>query len=64
MKAIILATGPSMSQAVADSARGFGTVIAVSDAYRLAPWADCLVSADTAWWKHHNPDFAGPKFSQ
>ncbi len=60
---IILATGPSMSTGVADSVRGFGKVIAVSDAYRLAPWADVLVSADSAWWYHHKPEFEGRKFS-
>lgn len=60
----ILATGPSMSQAVADSVRGLN-VIAVSDAYRLAPWALAMVSQDRAWWKA-NPaalKFAGRKFS-
>lgn len=45
----ILATGPSMSQAVADSVRGC-KVVAVSDAYRLAPWADVLCSTDAGWW--------------
>ena len=59
----ILATGPSMSQAVADCVRGRCQVIAVSDAYRLAPWADVLVSSDSAWWRHHNPEFAGRKLS-
>lgn len=59
----ILATGPSMSQAVADSVRGRCTVIAVSDAYRLAPWADVLVSSDRAWWRIHDPEFAGRKVS-
>lgn len=60
---IVLATGPSMSQAVADSVRGRGKVIAVSDAYRLAPWADALASTDAAWWRHHKPEFAGRRFS-
>lgn len=61
----ILATGASMSQAVADSVRGRCSVVAVSDAYRLAEWADALVSQDRAWW-NHNPvamQFAGRKFS-
>lgn len=59
----VLATGPSMSQEVADSVRGLPTV-AVSNAYELAPWADVLVSSDRSWWTH-NPsakDFAGEKF--
>lgn len=59
----VLATGPSMSQSVADSVRGRCKAIAVSDAYRLAPWADVLVSSDRGWWRHHKPEFAGLKFS-
>jgi hypothetical protein len=51
-----------MSQSVADRVRGLCGVIAVSDVYRLAPWADALVSQDGAWWKHHTPEFAGRKF--
>jgi hypothetical protein len=59
----ILATGPSMSQAVADSVRGRCSVVAVSDAYKLAPWADALVSSDLKWWRHHQPDFPGAKYA-
>ncbi len=59
----VLATGPSLTQAQADAVRGRFGVIAVSDAYRLAPWADALVSTDSAWWRHHKPRFAGRRFS-
>lgn len=59
--AFVLATGPSMSQEVADSVRGRGLVVAVSDAYKLAPWADMLVSTDLGWWIHHQPAFSGRK---
>lgn len=59
----VLATGPSMSQAVADAVRGKCRVIAVSDAYLLAPWADALVSADAAWWREKKPDFKGPRYT-
>lgn len=61
----VLATGPSMSQAVADSVRGRCRAVVVSDAWRLAPWADALVSGDAAWWRAH-PDaltFAGRRFA-
>lgn len=54
-----------MSQALADSVRGRCKVIAVSDAYQLAPWADAMASQDVAWWKAH-PEahkFKGRKFS-
>lgn len=63
--AIIIATGPSMSQAIADYAIGKGLVIVVSDAYKLAPKADALVSSDAAWWAA-NPEalaFEGEKYS-
>lgn len=59
----VLASGPSMSQKVADSVRGLPTVV-VSNCHELAPWADVLVSSDRQWWTH-NPsakDFAGEKF--
>lgn len=62
----ILATGPSMSQAVADAVRAAGVhAVAVSDAFRLAPWADALVSQDRAWWAHHQDalQFDGMKFA-
>lgn len=60
----VLATGPSMSQAVADSLRGRCEVVAVSDSYKLAPWADALVSSDRAWWDAHPEalEFEGSKF--
>lgn len=60
----VLATGPSMSQQLADSLRGRCKVVAVSDAYRLAPWADALVSTDYAWWRVHSRAllFPGRKF--
>lgn len=59
----ILATGPSMSQAVADSVRHL-RVVAVSDAFVFAPWAEALASQDLAWWKARPlaSDFRGRKF--
>jgi hypothetical protein len=53
-----------MSQEVADRVRGLH-VVAVSDAFRLAPWADAMCSSDAKWWAH-NPaakEFAGLKFT-
>lgn len=60
----ILCTGPSMSQAVADSVRHL-RVIAVNSSYTLAPWAEALAANDSRWWTQ-NPaalKFAGRKFS-
>ena len=38
-------------------------MIAVNDAYRLAPWADMLYGCDEKWWAWHDgaPGFAGIK---
>lgn len=44
--------------------KGFN-VVAVSDAFRLAHWADAMCSTDGDWWRE-NPDhknFQGLKFS-
>lgn len=53
-----------MTQAQADAVRDL-RVIAVSDAYQLAPWADAMASQDVAWWRAHPEakQFAGRKFS-
>lgn len=58
----ILASGPSMSQRVADSVRGLN-VIAVSNTYELAPWANVLVSNDRRWWVNYPKamEFEGEK---
>lgn len=60
----VLATGPSMNQAIADFVRGKCSVVAVSDAYEFAPWADALVSHDVGWWREHPEakQFKGRKF--
>lgn len=50
----ILASGPSMSQAVADRVRHLPRV-AVNTTYRLAPDADIIYASDGAWWKQ-NPE--------
>lgn len=49
MTHVVLASGQSVSQAVADRVRHLPTV-AVSDGFRLAPWAVALVAADRGWW--------------
>ncbi len=61
---VILGTGPSMSQEIADQVKGRAKVIAVSDAYKIAPWADALVSHDSSWWAYHKDAhaFKGLKF--
>lgn len=67
---IVAASGPSLTQVVADRCRaayeaGTHSVAAVNDAYRLLPFADVLYACDQAWWKIHKgcPDFKGQKWS-
>lgn len=62
---VCLGTGPSLTQADVDLCRGRAHVIAVNDAYTLAPWADVLYAADYKWWRAHDgvPQFQGRKFS-
>lgn len=60
----LLAPGPSMSQALADSVRGCRVGV-ITSAYPLAPWADFLAGTDAGWWLR-TPDakkFAGDKYS-
>lgn len=59
----VLATGPSLTQAAADSVRHLRRV-AVSDAYLLAPDAEALVANDAAWWREHPEakSFQGDKY--
>ncbi len=50
---VCLATGPSLTQADVDFCRGKAGVIAVKNAYDLAPWADVVYGAGvdrTGWW--------------
>lgn len=58
MDFVVLATGQSVTADQVDFVRdmhasGKCGAIAVSDMYKLAPWADALVSNDCNWWRHH-----------
>lgn len=50
---VILGGGPSLTQAQVDFVRGKARVIAINNAYLLAPWADVLYAPDGRWWKRH-----------
>lgn len=59
----ILASGPSMSQEVADAVHAAGVpAIAVNTTFRLAPWAWMVYAADAEWWEHptHRDVFEHP----
>ncbi len=62
----VLAPGPSLTgeDALACQAAADG-VVAVSDAWSLAAWADVLYAADSDWWRYHDgvPGFPGLKLS-
>ncbi len=62
---VILATGPSLTQADVDFCRGKARVIAVNNAYTVAPWADALYGTDAQWWGWHKgvPSYTGPKWA-
>ena len=60
----VLCTGPSLSPAVVDRVRHL-PLVAVNNAYELAPFAVALAANDVKWWAR-NPDahqFDGRKFS-
>ncbi len=47
----ILASGPSMSLAVAEAVRAARVPsLVTNETFLLAPWADILVANDAAWW--------------
>lgn len=63
---VCIGGGPSLTAADVAYVRGrVNGVIAINDAYRLAPWADVLYGCDAKWWYWHKgvPGFAGLKFS-
>lgn len=63
-RCIVAASGPSLTEEVADFCRG-ERVIAVNDAHRLLPFADVLYACDWAWWQHHRlcAGFAGERWT-
>lgn len=59
----ILASGESMSRAVADQVRAAGIrTIAINTTWRLARWADLLYAADAPWWTMYHAEVAGAGF--
>ncbi len=62
---VCIGTGPSLTQEDVDFCRDKAHVIAINDAYKLAPWAEVLHAADAKWWTWHKgvPEFAGLKYA-
>jgi hypothetical protein len=64
--AVLLATGPSLTEDDVEFVKGKARVVAVNDAYRLAPWADVFYASDVPWWARHHQHLAecqGMKFT-
>lgn len=61
---VCLGCGPSLTAEDVEACRGNAPVVAVNDAYRLAPWADVLYAADSDWWREYDgvPSFTGLKY--
>ena len=61
---VILGGGPSLTAADVDYCRGRAHVIAVKEAWQLAPWADALYACERTFWAFYKgvPDFAGRKY--
>lgn len=51
----ILASGESMSAAVAETVHGRCKTIVINNTWELAPWADMLYGADASWWEKYHP---------
>jgi hypothetical protein len=61
----LIGGGPSLTREDVELLCGQVSVIAINDAYKLAPWADALYACDAKWWDWHQgvPSFPGPKYS-
>jgi hypothetical protein len=61
---VILGGGSSLTPEDVNACRG-RRVIAIKEAYQLAPWADLLYAADAKWWAFYKgaPTFKGMKFA-
>lgn len=62
---VVVATGQSLKASDVKYLRGKAKVIVVSNAYKLAPWAQCMASCDRAWWANNKDafEFPGDKYS-
>lgn len=62
---VCIAGGPSLTAEDVEYCRGKAKVIAINDAYKLAPWADVLYACDKRWWDWHRgvTSFTGLKYA-
>lgn len=62
-KAIVFASGPSLTKLWSADREPPCPAVAVNDAWRVVPTADVLYATDDRWWLHHKlvPEFKGVK---
>lgn len=64
---VCIGGGPSLTPEDVNYCHGKARVIAINDAYKLAPWADVLYACDAKWWRWEKNAsaemFAGLKYS-
>jgi len=63
---VILGGGPSLTGKDVDYCKGKARIMAINNAYLIAPWADVLYACDSLWWSHHQPyltTFSGQKWT-
>lgn len=69
MKVACLACGPSLAAAEVDRLQDRVKVLAIKEAWTLAPWADWMFAADPTWWSLAHKggacrrDFPGQKWT-
>jgi hypothetical protein len=61
---VVLGGGPSLTREDVDYCGGKAHVIAVKEAYQLAPWAEVLYACEASWWNYVKGamDFSGLKY--
>lgn len=62
---VCIGGGPSLTAEDVAYCQGKAVVVAINDAYRLAPWAEVLYGCDEQWWQWHQgaPSFTGLKYT-
>lgn len=65
-KVVIVGGGASLTEEDVAYCEGKAYVIAINDAYKLAPWANMLYACDHQWiqWHHGVRDYHGLKLTQ
>jgi hypothetical protein len=62
---VVIGGGTSLTPEDVAYCQGRARVVAIKEAYLLAPWADVLYACESKWWQHYQgaPTFAGLKYA-